>query len=124
MKSLEVGAVINKALKEDAQLSRLTNNNIFPVVAEDCTFPFIVFKRTSLIPDRFKFGSVDDIDVEVVVISDKYKESITVAQRVRELLDNKHIDQNAACYLVDSSESYSDADAYRQNLIFKIENNG
>ena len=119
-KIFEIGTVINTLLKADTQLAKLVKNKIYPLVAEEASFPFIVYSRNSVTPVRVKYGIVSNIILlDIIVVSDKYSESITVAQAVVNCLENKTY-KDYVITLEDCNESYADEN-YRQNLTFKIE---
>lgn len=84
--SLQVGKAIYNLLSNDANVTGRVQNKIYPLIADTgTTFPFIVYRRTGIEPsdskDRFIYK--EDTYVEVVIASDKYNESIEIADLVR-----------------------------------------
>ena len=122
--SLKIGKVIHDELSDVI--------NIFPIVApQNSTYPFAVYKRTSLQIANTKdiFNISETADIEIVIISNTYSESIEKAQNVKMYLErlngkystvmNEYITiQDIA--LIDSSEDYN-GEAYLQILTFRIE---
>ena len=121
-KSLSTGIIINELLSNDSKLKQLVKSNIFPLMAKDVNFPYIVYRRTSLTPIQQKHGYVgDNITIEVDIIDDNYKRSVTIAQLCRNILDN--IDTpNTEIKLIDATESAGDENIFIQTLNFNIRN--
>lgn len=118
MSSLQIGKVIYQLLAK---------YNAYPLVADEgTTFPFIVYRRSGLTPastkDRFNYQEL--ANVEILVVSDKYDESITIAEDVKSILEHSRgIYSNIKVgdiQLVSSDESFME-DSFIQKLIFKIE---
>lgn len=87
--SLQVGKAIYHILSNDTDVVDRVQNKIYPLIADvDTTFPFIIYKRTGITPadskDRFIYS--EDVYVDVVIASDKYNESIEIADLVRTAL--------------------------------------
>lgn len=98
----------------------------YPIVAEKgATYPFALYRRTSFQPyytkDRNDFQ--DTILIELTVCATTYKDSITLAQKVKDKLElarggwGKTTIVNIE--LMDASETWNE-DAYIQRLIFEI----
>lgn len=118
MSSLQVGKAIYTLLKD---------YNAYPLVADEgTTYPFIIYRRTQLQPANTKdmYNYSELATVEVVVASDKYDESIEVAENVKSKLENTRGIYNdiklGDIQLIGADESYID-DAFIQKLTFKIE---
>jgi hypothetical protein len=62
---------------------------VYPLIADnDAKFPFIVYRRMNLISYTTKDGlQEDDVTVEIIVVSDKYSDSIEIATTIRTLLE-------------------------------------
>lgn len=90
--SLQVGKAIYEILHGNSEIVSKVNDKIFPLIAdENTTFPFIVYKRTSISPaytkDRFSVN--DTATVEIFIASDKYYETVEIADSVRTALVGK-----------------------------------
>ena len=120
--SLQVGKAIYHILSNDVDVVDRVQNKIYPLVADvDTTFPFIIYKRTGIIPadskDRFIYS--EDVYVDVVIASDKYNESIEIADSVRTALLEGTYEGIKDISLTDADEDYIE-DTFIQNLTFKI----
>lgn len=118
MSSLQVGRAIYTLLK---------GFNAYPLVADEgATYPFIIYKRTGLVPASTKdmYNYRELATVELVVASDKYNESIEVAENIKSILEHTRGMYDdikiGDITLVGASEAYID-NAFIQNLIFNIE---
>ncbi len=126
MTTIQIGKIITSLLKANTSLVALVGNRIFPLVAkEGTTFPFVVYRRTSVSPQYCKDGRASETaSVDIVVASNTYTSSIEVADLVREALDCK-----AAVYqervtvrnieMVTAQEDYLD-ETYIQTLNFNF----
>ena len=107
--SLQVGKAIYHILSNDVDVVDRVQNKIYPLVADvDTTFPFIIYKRTGIIPadskDRFIYS--EDVYVDVVIASDKYNESIEIADSVRTALLEGTYEGIKDISLTDADEDY------------------
>ena len=120
--SLQIGKAIYHILSNDKDVVDKVQNKIYPLIADvDTTFPFIIYKRTGIEPadskDRFIYS--EDVYVDVVIASDKYNESIEIADLVRTALLQGSYDGIKDINLTDADEDYIE-DTFIQNLTFKI----
>lgn len=120
--SLQIGKAIYHILSNDKDVVDKVQNKIYPLIADvDTTFPFIIYKRTGIEPadskDRFIYS--EDVYVDVVIASDKYNESIEIADLVRTALLQGSYDDIKDINLTDADEDYIE-DTFIQNLTFKI----
>lgn len=120
--SLQIGKAIYHILSNDTDVVDRVKNKIYPLIADvDTTFPFIIYKRTGITPadskDRFIYS--EDVYVDVVIASDKYNESIEIADLVRTALLKGGYDGIKDINLTDADEDYIE-DTFIQNLTFKI----
>lgn len=126
--SLNIGKVIKDILYQDETLNTLVKSQVFPLIAEEnTTFPFIVYRRNSIRKASTKDYLNDEIaSVDVVVASDKYAQSVEIAERVRFILE--HGGYEGENFSVDNitlsnaSEQYMQ-NTYIQTLTFDIEIN-
>ena len=120
--SLQIGKAIYHILSNDTDVVDRVQNKIYPLIADvDTTFPFIIYKRTGITPadskDRFIYS--EDVYVDVVIASDKYNESIEIADLVRTALLKGGYDGIKDIDLTDADEDYIE-DTFIQTLTFKI----
>ena len=90
--SLQIGKAIYSILSSNTSIVSKVQKKIYPLVADaEVTFPFIVYKRTGIEPattkDRFIYN--EDVYVDIAIASDKYNETIEIADMVRNALQNK-----------------------------------
>lgn len=128
--SLQIGKAIYQLLSENTAVTDRVQNKIYPLIADTgTTFPFIIYKRTGIEPsdskDRFIYN--EDTYVDVVIASDKYNESIEIADLVKVALQGKKGNySNIEVYdirMTDADEDYIE-DTFIQNLTFNIKTNG
>ena len=125
--SISIGTHIYEKLSSSASLKRLVRDKIFPVsTLRATTFPFILYKRNSLIPNTTKdrYSTGDNVEVEIIVADSNYSRSIIIAEYVRDLIDKKTgdykrfsvIDAN----LISTDETFTE-DNLIQRLTFSFE---
>lgn len=120
--SLSAGAIIRAVLLEDPDVAARTNK-VFPVATDSAELPYILYRRTSLSPTPRKSGppGADEIQIEVLCFTERYGESVELAEAVRAALDHVDTEHDGlrmrSCYLLDSEEAYQD-DAFVQQLVF------
>lgn len=128
--SLQIGKAIYNILSNDTRVTDSVGHKIYPLIADTgTTFPFIVYKRTGIKPsdskDRFIYS--EDTYVEVVIASDKYNESIEIADMVKDALQGKRGDYSGINIydigMTDADEDYIE-DTFIQTLTFNIKTNG
>lgn len=117
--TLNIGKYIYSILKQ------IEGVDVNPLVADNETkFPFMVYKRTSLISSGCKDGYYEDkAIIEVVVVSDKYHKGVEIATKVRELLEVQHttfedMEINDTTLIL-ASEDYSN-NAFIQRMQFEL----
>lgn len=99
---------------------------IFPIIAEKgCAYPFCVYRRTGFVAKNTKdvYDYESTISIELIIASQTYKESIRLAQQVKDKLEgyrgNWRTTTITGIYLDNCNEDFSD-DAYIQRLYFTI----
>lgn len=130
MYGLKINNYIYKILSTDTSVLSLVNKaNIKPLIQNPTGYPFISYQRDSIETEYCKDGTIEDIvGVQLICVSDKYDESVNVAQKVRECFENKiYSDDNAVITemrIDDASENVID-NAFVQTLFmtFKIQKN-
>lgn len=122
--SLSAGSIIRDMLLYDTEVKKRTNK-VFPVAIDNAVLPYILYRRASLEQNPTKAGypGADTVAIEVVCYTEKYAESVELAEAVRAALDGKQGEKDGlvmrSCTLVDSEEGY-DSDAFAQQLMFNV----
>lgn len=121
MRSLEVGKEIYSILSKNKSLTDKVGNKIYPIIVEkDTNYPFIVYKRSNVIPDYTKdYHFKDYVIVDIICVSNHYVESVEIASLVRESLEDKRIGNINSIRLESADEDFID-DAYIQTLSFNL----
>lgn len=121
MRSLEVGKEIYSILSKNKSLTDKVGNKIYPIIVEkDTNYPFIVYKRSNVIPDYTKdYHFKDDVIVDIICVSNHYVESVEIATLVRESLEDKKYGDIVSIKLEGADEDFID-DAYIQTLTFNL----
>ena len=120
MKSIRIGKTILAALKQNAGLQSIVNDNIFPLVVKDgVTGPFVVYRRTGLTCSPNKDARFVDVTIEIACVAYDYSTSVDIVSHVLSTITRRNIDCATNITLDTASEEYSD-DAYVQNLTFTI----
>lgn len=123
MSCISIGKAIKSLLV--AGLSKTSiKNKIYPLIADETTtFPFIVYRRSSITTVSDKDYSNDSACIQIMIAANNYAESVELAEQVRtSLVHKKGIIQTIPVEdisLVDGSEEFID-NTFVQNLIFKI----
>lgn len=123
MDSLRIGKEIYSLLNGCETLTKLVGNRIYPIIVEkETSYPFIVYRRTTIIPDYTKdFHFKDSVLLDIICVSNDYSESIDIASIVRELLEDKRFKQLGIDSIkVESAEEDFIDDAYIQTISFNI----
>ena len=125
--SLSIGVHIYEKLTSSASLKGLVGDKIFPVSTQQATtFPFILYKRNSLVPNvtKDRYATGDNVEVEIVVADSNYMRSITIAEKVRSLIDRKSGEYKTFSVvdagLISTDESFAE-DTFIQRLTFSFE---
>ena len=123
MSCISIGKAIKSLLGNGLSKTSI-NNKIYPLIAdENTTFPFIVYRRSSITTVSDKDYSNDSACIQIMIAANNYAESVELAEQVRtSLVHKKGIIQNISVEditLIDGSEEFID-NTFVQNLIFKI----
>lgn len=127
---IQIGKAVYQLLSSDTGVTERVENRIYPLIADQSTiYPFIIYKRTGIEPmaSKDKFICSEITTVDVVVASDRYDESIEVAELVKDALIGKNgiysgikvVDID----MISADEDYIE-DTFIQNLTFNIKTNG
>ena len=122
---------MRKIVEQDAELMKLVpKDKIFGMIAHSGTsYPFIVYSRSALNPQYNKdlgirnIGFTNTVQITVDIYSDKYVESLEVANEFRHALEGKgwkdkdiYIDYFE---LVSASENTDGESYFMQTLVFQ-----
>lgn len=124
MSTISFAKAINKLLSVD-NIKSVVNNKVYPLIASlNTSFPYIVFQRTSTPFSNKDNVYQDNVNIEIIAVSDNYDKSVELAELIRNELEGKRnitVEEFriASIKLVDTSESYSN-DAYLQSLTFNF----
>lgn len=124
MSTISFAKAINKLLSTD-NIKSVVNNKVYPLIAPlNTNFPYIVFQRTSTPYGTKDNIYQDNVNIEIIAVSDNYDKSVELAELIRNELEGKRnitVEdfRIASIKLVDTSESYSN-DAYLQSLTFNF----
>jgi hypothetical protein len=112
---------VRNSLLACQEITDLTGENIFPVVApEDTQGDLIVYQRDKYSKKYNKMGIYEqECRVNVAAISEDYDRSQHLAYLVNEALEGIHTDLGMEVYLDDSTEDFED-NKYIQVLSFNI----
>lgn len=127
MSTISFAKAINKLLSVDS-IKSVVSNKVYPLVASlNTTFPYIVFQRTSTPYNTKDNVYQDNVNIEIIAVSDNYDKSVELAELIRNELEGKRnitVEEFriTSIKLIDSSESYSN-DAYLQSLTFNFKIN-
>ena len=122
--NLQVGKALYQMLISDSNIVKAVGQKIYPLVADTETkFPFIVYKRNSIHPlsskDRIIYQS--EAFVDVIIASDKYEQSVDVAECVISALKTGTFNglKIKEISVEDAEEDYQD-NTFLQKLTIKI----
>lgn len=124
MSTISFAKAINKLLSVDT-IKSVVNNKVYPLIAPlNTNFPYIVFKRTSTPYNSKDNIYQDNVNIEIITVSDNYDKSVALAELIRNELEGKRnitVEEFriSTIKLIDTSESYSN-DAYLQSLTFNF----
>ena len=120
--SLDIGKVISERIEKILPT--------FPLVAEQGTpFPFATYQRTEMnfVDVKRNICIQESINIDVNIVTDNYTQSIELAKKVKEELDqigglSERGVEIENTYMINGYERYTDG-AYIQTLTFRIEVN-
>lgn len=122
--SISVNKYIYQLLISDEKLKELVGNKIYPLVAEESvTYPFIIFTKENAFANYTKdLLTYDTVNISVAIAAVNYFQTVEIAERVRQILEN-HRDGYFYNILLDNvTEDFSE-DTYIQQLQFSAKIN-
>lgn len=123
MTGLSIGLYINEKLGNTPDLITLVGEKVFPISTQkEVTFPFVVYQRSGLTSTYTKdFLSDDTVSVSFIVASDKYFQSVEIAEALRIALEGKRAKKYGIIEtkLVSANEDLIE-DTFVQSLVFSF----
>ena len=120
MKNFKIGKELTSILLNDDIVSADVGNKVFPLVANaGTTFPFIVYRRSSYRPNNNKDYEDEIVSVELAILSEKYEQSVNIANHVADALNGKQTDLIETIKITNIFEDYQE-DTYIQKLNIDI----
>ena len=120
------GPHVYKKLSDSTELAKLISDKIYAISTKtEISFPFVIYRRNSLVPEYTKdrYGTGDTVSVEVAVASDNYLNSVTIAEEVRKALENKRGQYDnfnvIDAKLISANEDFIE-DTFIQSLVFSF----
>lgn len=121
MKNFLIGSDIVTLLNASNSITSLVGNKIFPLVANaTTTFPFIVYRRSYYTPENNKDWENEKCGIEIIVASNKYSESVTIANAVADALNHQTTTNIEDIKINNTSESFYE-DTYLQRVNIEVE---
>ena len=119
MTAISANKKIYNLLSGDTQLGEMVGNKIYPLIAEESvSYPFVIFSKESVSGVYSKDLLMYDLaDISVAVAANNYFETVNIAERIRQILENQHDDYFYNITLDNVTEDYIE-DAYIQQLKF------
>ena len=125
--TLDIGKYIHSVLT-DASSGITCKCN--PLVADnDTKYPFIVYRRMNLVSSTCKDGVFqDEVVMEIIVVSNKYSESVEIATKIRKRLERQRViyndlEINDGNIIMATEEFSNNAYVQRMQFEFKVKNN-
>ena len=122
--SISVNKKIYQLLINDDKLNELVGKKIYPLIAEESvTYPFIIFTKESAngvyTKDLLTF---DSCTISVAVAAVNYFQTVQIAERVRQILENHRDEYFYNIFLDNVTEDFVE-DTYLQQLQFSAKIN-
>ena len=122
--SISVNKHIYNLLINDEELNKLVEKKIYPLVAEESvTYPFIIFTKESAYDNYTKdLLLYDTVEISVAVAAVNYFQTVAIAERVRQIIEN-YTDSYFNNILLDAVTEEFVEDTYIQHLKFSAKIN-
>ena len=122
--SISVNKYIYQLLISDEKLKELVGNKIYPLVAEESvTYPFIIFTKENAFANYTKdLLTYDTVNISVAIAAVNYFQTVQIAERVRQILENYRDGYFYTILLDNVTEDYVE-DTYIQQLQFSAKIN-
>lgn len=115
---------IYNLLINDEKLNELVDRKIYPLVAEDSvTYPFVIFTKESVFANYTKdLLTYDTVNFSVAIAAVNYFQTVQIAERVRQILENYRDNYFYNILLDNVTEDFVE-DTYLQQLQFSAKIN-
>lgn len=115
---------VYQLLINDTILNKLVEKKIYPLIAEESvTYPFIIFTKESISGNYTKDLLVNDsVTISIAVAAANYFQTVEIAERVRQILEN-HRDEYFYNILLESVTEDFVEDTFLQQLQFSAKIN-
>ncbi len=122
--SISVNKHLYQLLISDERLKELVGNKIYPLVAEESvTYPFIIFTKENAFANYTKdLLTYDTVNISVAIAAVNYFQTVEIAERVRQILEN-YRDSYFFNILLDNVTEDFVEDTYIQQLQFSAKIN-
>lgn len=122
--SISVNKYIYQLLINDEKLKELVGNKIYPLIAEESvTYPFIIFTKENAFANYTKdLLTYDTVNISVAIAAVNYFQTVQIAERVRQILENYRDDYFYNILLDNVTEDFVE-DTYIQQLQFSAKIN-
>lgn len=127
LQGIKTNKYIHQILTSCEELTDIVKpENIKVMVLQPTTFPYISIRRTALETSYNKDVATEDVvTIEIIVVDDDYARCVEIAQKIRELIDNK-VYKNSEDNLLFSMIRFFDCvedtvdDVFVQDMSFQI----
>lgn len=122
--AISVNKHIYSLLSNDNLLKEMVGEKIYPLVAEESvTYPFVIFTKETINGNYTKDLLIfDTATISVAIAANNYFETVSIAERVRAILENHRDSYFYNIQLENVTEEYLE-DAYVQQLQFSAKIN-
>ena len=122
--SISVNKHLYQLLISDERLKELVGNKIYPLVAEESvTYPFIIFTKENAFANYTKdLLTYDTVNISVAIAAVNYFQTVEIAERVRQILENYRDGYFYNILLDNVTEDFTE-DTYIQQLQFSAKIN-
>lgn len=122
--SISVNKHIYNILINDEKLNEMVDKKIYPIVAEEnVKFPFVIFTKENCFANYSKdLLCYDTVTISVAVAAVNYFQTVQIAERIRQILENYRDSYFYNILLENVSEDFAE-DTYIQQLQFSAKIN-
>lgn len=122
--SISVNKHIYNILINDEKLNEMVDKKIYPIVAEEnVKFPFVIFTKENCFANYTKdLLAYDSVTISVAIAAVNYFQTVQIAERIRQVLENYRDGYFFNILLENVSEDFAE-DTYIQQLQFSAKIN-
>lgn len=119
MKNFQIGKEIVAILSGNDAVKWYVDDKIFPLVATNTQFPFIVYRRSYYTPTNNKDYEGEKVGIEILICSTKYDESVNIANAVADALQHNSTDIIEDIVVTNIQELYQE-DTFTQTINVEV----